>query len=74
MRQMSFSLSGKYSDRDIKKSEMICLKLLEYKLDRMTAYDFLTFFLKNGILFDYEFYQDFDLEEFYDFHFKILNN
>jgi hypothetical protein len=76
MRQLTESLMGKFSEKDIKKSEMICLKLLGYKLDRNSPYDFLEYFLKNGILFENEYldhFDEFELKEIYDFPYKILN-
>lgn len=70
----------KFSENDTKKSEMICLKLLGYKLDRNSAYDFLEYFLKQGIVFEDELHvleeenhEKFTLKEIYDFPYKILN-
>jgi hypothetical protein len=76
MRQLTDSLIGKFSEMDIKKSEVICLKLLGYKLDRSSPYDFLEYFLKHGILFENEYIENLDefiLKEVYDFPYKILN-
>lgn len=70
----------KFSEKDTKKSEMICLKLLGYKLDRNSAYDFLEYFLKQGIVFEDELqvleeenHEKFTIKEIYDFPYKILN-
>ena len=39
---------------DIKKNEVVCLSLLEYKLDHITPYHFINFFLSQGIIFSDE--------------------
>lgn len=39
---------------DVRKFEVVCLRLLEYKLDYITPYHFINIFLSNGIIFSDE--------------------
>jgi hypothetical protein len=51
----------------------MCLRLLNYNLDRYTCYDFLELFLKNGIVFEGEISMK-KLEKLYSYNLKIINN
>jgi hypothetical protein len=76
MKQIAYSIEGDFSEKDIKTSEIICLKLLDYKLDRTTSYDLLESFLKNGIVFENEVnvVSCQNMKEMNDLAFSILKN
>ena len=62
-----------YSLTELKNYELMCLRLLNYNLDRSTCFDFLDLFLKNGIVFEGEISLK-KLEKLYHYNSKILNN
>jgi hypothetical protein len=54
-------LNSGYSTEEIKKAEIVCIKLLKYRLDICTPYSILTLMLNNGIIFDDEISSDEDI-------------
>ena len=56
---------------DLKKSEIICLSTLNYRLNHFTSYHFINFFFSIGIVFtDDKFYID-TMDEFLPINYKI---
>lgn len=74
MKQIANSIEGNFCEKEIKKSEIICLKLLSYKLNLTTSFDFLEFFLKNGILFEDDKFKFEDLMQIYNETVLILKD
>jgi hypothetical protein len=75
MEQIAYSIEGDFSANDIKKSEIVCLKLLNYNLKRTTSYDFLEAMLNHGIVFENEvsLVSAQNLKEMNDLAYSILN-
>lgn len=69
------SLHGKYFLLDeLRRTEIICLKVLDYKLNYFTSYHFLVFYLAHGIIFTNEIKDEKNIDKIYSDSYEILEN